>query len=81
MGRGGKPRGGSGPRAFWVLKDLTYLARLAHDSQGVAILTNRENWGYRLNITTDGMIGWGGRTPQPTEIKCAGDRRSWGDMY
>ena len=55
-GRGGEnPGWGSGPRAFWGLMDLTHLAGLAPDSQGVASSNNRENREGRLDATTNGM--------------------------
>ena len=58
-GGGGDQGGGSGPRAFLGLTDLTHLAGLVPDYQGVDSLANRENWGESLDDTTDGMAGGG----------------------
>ena len=48
-----------------VLTDLTHLAGLAPDPQGVTSPTKEGNWGGMSDATTNGMTG-GERTESPT---------------
>ena len=56
-GTGGDLGEGSGPRDCLGLMGSIHLAGLAPNSQGVASLTNRENWEWSSDATTDGMKG------------------------
>ena len=48
-----KTPGGSSQREFLGLMDLTQVAGLAPDHQGMSSPTNRENWGRRSDDTTN----------------------------
>ena len=69
-------QGGSGHRAFWGLVDVTQLAGLVPNSQGVDSPTKGVNWGRSSYTTTNRMTGGG--TPPPTEMKKVGGQTGSG---
>ena len=59
------PRGALNPTAFLSLTDSTQLAGLRIAPQGVACLTNKENWGRQSDNMTNRTTGGEGRNPPP----------------